>query len=101
MPAVCVDFDHTLVHDGEWLPGALRSLKDLRSLGLTIIVYSTKANRPAGREEIAAALAHRGFPESDRLRIEPKPEALIYVDDRGHRFTDWHSAMRAIREACR
>ena len=100
MPAVAIDYDGTLVDEhGVINSGALTALKAFRRMGLTIIVYSSRASHPEGREKIAQTLERRGFPESEKLRIEPKPEALIYIDDRGHRFAGWSDAIRATVRA--
>jgi hypothetical protein len=94
---VAVDWDHTLVEGGDWLPGAERALIGLRRGRYRIIVHSSRATYDQGRQEIAAKLSSIGFHENE-VRIEPKPEAILYIDDRAYRFDgDWPAALRHLR----
>jgi ribonucleotide monophosphatase NagD (HAD superfamily) len=95
-PAVAVDWDGTLVHGDTWLPGAERALLGLRRSRYEIIVHTVRAGWPQGREQIAAKLDSLGFRENE-VRIEAKPDALCYIDNRGYRFTgDWQDALRHL-----
>ena len=98
---VAIDWDDTLVGYkkyepvGDWLPGAVDALRELRRRRLTIVIHSCRANYDEGRAEILAKLAEIGMHESSRLRIaEGKPLAVLYIDDRGHQFDgDWSKAL--------
>jgi ribonucleotide monophosphatase NagD (HAD superfamily) len=96
MPQVAVDYDGTLVTDGVFLPNALWALKRLRRWKLQPVITSARANWDGGRDEIQQMLARNGFAD---LEIVAKPEAILYIDDRGHRFTDWRSAIEATAQA--
>jgi hypothetical protein len=96
LPTVCIDFDDTLVGykkfgtPGEWLPGAVESLRFFRKKKFTIVIHSCRAQWPEGRREIEDKLKEIGFRESSRFRIEEKPLAVAYIDDRAHAFAgDW------------
>jgi hypothetical protein len=49
-----------------------------------LVIFSVRANEPGGVEAIEKWLAHWEFPAIP-VSLE-KPEAAIYVDDRGYRF---------------
>ena len=97
MTTVAIDWDHTLVQDGGWLPGAERALLGLRRHRYRLVIHSSRARFPEGKVEIAAKLASLGFREGE-VEIEAKPDAIVYIDDRGYRFTgDWAAALRHLR----
>lgn len=96
MPTVCIDFDDTLVGykkygtPGEWLPGACAALRFFRKKRYTIVIHSCRAQWPEGRAAIVAKMKEIGFNESGRFRIEEKPLAVCYIDDRAREFKgDW------------
>lgn len=99
-----VSEDHTLPP----VPGAKEFVEDLLQDGFDVAIYST---RPV--LVVANWLDRWGFafpqrypivnPASEkwgRIRIsEGKPKALVYIDDRGFRFTgpdSWEAAKKAI-----
>jgi len=86
-------------HAEAWLPdapteyaqGAIAKLRE----HFTVIVQSTRARTPAGREAMDLWLKRYGI-EVDGLTDE-KPPALLYVDDRGFRFTgDWRDVLEFV-----
>jgi hypothetical protein len=97
-----VDFDGVLhAYDG-WhgteqlnapVPGALEFVQELLADHYVVIVLTT---RPEAT--VTAWLQEHGFPAlsvTDR-----KPQALVYIDDKGFRFTgDWQAAKAAV-QAC-
>lgn len=92
---VAIDFAGTLCdfhgwQDAEPVAGAAAFVFRVIEAGYTPVIYSTM---PA--DIIAAWLTRRGFPA---LGIcSEKPEALVYIDDRGFRFEgDWDAAFAAI-----
>jgi len=94
---VAIDWDHTLVENGDWLPGAERALLGLRRHGYRLAIHSSRALHPEGKVQIAGKLGTLGFREGE-VEIMAKPNAIVYIDDRGYRFAgDWAAALRHIR----
>jgi ADP-ribose pyrophosphatase YjhB (NUDIX family) len=91
-PTLCLDFDGVIhpnhPHDAqlaqEPIAGAKDGVASLRKLG-PVVVQSVRATSPEGREAIAAYLRKHGI-DVDGVSGE-KPQAALYVDDRGLRFT--------------
>ena len=86
----CLDWDGTLVdvETQEWLPGAVRAVKDLLRAGHDVVVCSCRATWPEGLEQIEGQLREA------RLGSVPvsavKPYADVYVDDKAVVFGgDW------------
>jgi len=94
MTAVAIDWDDTLVTNGDWLPGAERALIGLRRARYEIIIHSCRAAWPEGRAEIEAKLASARL---SGLRLEAKPDALAYIDNRAIHFDDWVTVLRQLR----
>lgn len=59
----------------------------------SLVIFSARANEPGGVEAIEKWLAHWEFPAIP-VSLE-KPEAEIYVDDRGYRFEGNFSSLLA------
>lgn len=71
------------------VPGAIEWLEEIIK-DFDVAVCSTRAATRAGCDAIRAWLIKHGLSQqtADALSIEPgKPPALLYVDDRGWRFT--------------
>jgi len=104
MNTIAVDWDGTLVDPKTqaWLPGAKVALHQLLSQHRHVIIHTSRANWLEGRVSVESKLAEavaRPWETSlgERLKIEPKPNADVYVDDRAIRFTgNWLAALRQI-----
>lgn len=91
---VAVDWDATLVDENqEWLPGALDALRWLRRQKHLVVIHTARANYADGLAGIEAKLAKHKL----QFKIEPKPYADIYVDDKGFRFERWPEVLKEIR----
>lgn len=100
---VIVDFDGVLhkytspwtypeeVHDGP-TEGARKAVQSYINAGFDVVVMSSRASCHEGREAIRHWLYQHGFPD---LRVTHEKEGgVLYIDDRGYRFTgsNWPSA---------
>lgn len=103
MSTVAVDFDGVLAdyrgwkgsdHLDEPLPGAIAFLWRLKRAKYQIVVFSVRA---ADRHDaIEQWLRQHGAPPVKEI-TNVKPPALVYIDDRAHRFDgDWDAAFDAI-----
>lgn len=93
---VCVDWDSTLVDENqEWLPGALDGLRWLRKSGHKVAIHSARANWTGGLEEIERKLERHKLP----FKVYAKPDADLYIDDKGLRFTRWPDVIKVVRNA--
>lgn len=92
MKVIALDFDGVL-HDYKGVftanlnppvPGAQQFVETLKKNGFKLIVFSVRAETAVGLIQIERWLKKYGFPE---LSItNKKPQASLYVDDRGFRF---------------
>lgn len=107
---VCIDLDGTISHYVEWVdektfggivPNADSALRELKSKGYTIIIYTTRGNK----ELVAEFLSKNNIPfdyinenpNQPRNAIGGKPLADVYVDDRGLQFSgDWKNTLEKI-----
>jgi hypothetical protein len=92
---ICLDFDGVL-HDykereenfptpgGNPVSGAKNAVAWLVEQNYALVIFSARANEGGGVEAIETWLHKWGFPDI-RVSLE-KPEAHLYVDDRGFRF---------------
>lgn len=53
----------------------------------TVVVLTTRGDQPGGNEAVMAYLREHGYSGPDLLITSKKVPALVYVDDRGWRFT--------------
>lgn len=108
-PTIAVDFDGVIhSYESGWqgatnipdppVPGAMEFLAYLcnDSVGVDVVIFSSRAKTWRGRaairdwlwkysdEEWQAGYAYRGI-ESIKITAT-KPAAVVYIDDRGHRF---------------
>ena len=99
---VCLDFDGVLADYHGWkdidtldlpYPGAKEFVRRCVDAGYAIKVHTTrKAHR------VWDWLQENGFEGVDSV-TNLKPKAMVYIDDRGHRFTgDWDAAYAAIEQ---
>jgi len=107
-PWVAVDLDGTILdytpgmgargEFGEPLDGAVESLRELKSLGWRVSIYTARTTgldddlRSALVTRISDLLSSHGIPFDD-IWTGPKPHADVFIDDRAVKFTDWESAL--------
>jgi len=92
---VAIDFDGVIhsykqgwtgpVPEDPPVDGALDFIHFLEKKGYEVVIFSSRAKTKEGVEGTEKWLSEHGFPKLD-VRHE-KPEALLYIDDRGFRFT--------------
>jgi hydroxymethylpyrimidine pyrophosphatase-like HAD family hydrolase len=97
---VCVDFDGVIhkyskgYQDGsiydEPMEGTKKALETLRKEGFEVIIFTTRTY-----EEIKDWLATHEIPY-DQV-TQTKIPALVYIDDRGLRFTNWKDILNYFR----
>jgi len=110
VPTVAVDFDRTLFHHIDWegheqcgepIPGARDAVLELRKMGFTIVVWTTR-NQP---DIVTAAMKKYDIPfdyinENPNQPPDANPNKLtadFYIDDRAVRFTNWPYVLAEIR----
>lgn len=98
---VAVDWDDTLVDakTQQWLPGAEQALQRLLGQFGTVIIHTSRASWPAGRNQIETKLGETVSQAiiGSRVTIEPKPLADVYIDDKAVRFDGWEAALGEVR----
>ena len=90
---IALDFDG-VIHDptnrkpgrrmGEPIEGAVRAITALKQAGHTIIIHTVRGDRPT---HVAEWLDYFKIPYD--MITDTKPDAAVYLDDRGVRFTAW------------
>lgn len=94
--SVAIDWDSTLVDPvtQEWLPGARTAIIKLRTRGYEPFIHTCRANWPEGLASIEAKLAA----ERLSIRVEPKPYADFYIDDKAVLIVDgdWSLVLRGV-----
>lgn len=92
-----IDWDATLVDENqEWLPGALDALRWFRRQKHLVVIHSARANYEDGRRDIEQKLAKHKL----NFKIEAKPYADIYIDDKAKRFSgNWFEILKEVRGA--
>jgi hypothetical protein len=106
---VCIDFDG-VIHDnydgfgdgtiyGPIIEGSSEAIKKLAQK-YNIIIFTAKAkpDRPLINGKTGAELVREWLDKHDlgqyvKEITSEKPRALVYIDDKAIRFTDWNSAM--------
>ena len=106
---VCIDFDG-VIHDnydgfgdgtiyGPIIEGSSEAIKKLAQK-YNIIIFTAKAkpdrpliNGKTGAELVRDWLDKHGLGQYVKEITSEKPRALVYIDDKAIRFTDWNSAM--------
>jgi len=84
-PRYCVDFDGTIFDGVGILPGCVEALTELQKT-YSIAIFSARPT-DAERWHMAEVLKKHGVPFDEIL--PPKPEAVIYLDDKGRHFQGW------------
>ena len=109
---VAIDFDGVIHNDskgyhdgtiyGEPLPYSLESLKEL-SKKYTLKIYSCKSNpnRPlvdgkTGTELIWEWLEKHNVKDCIDDVVWGKPNAIIYIDDKGYKFENWNDTIQTL-----
>ena len=112
---ICLDFDGVIYknskgfHDGtlydEPIDGAITSLKSLHEKGFRIIIHSCKCNpeRPLidgmnGKQLIRNWLKKYDVSHTVSDIVHIKPNALVYIDDKGLRFQNWADALKKLEK---
>lgn len=107
---VCIDLDGTISHFIKWvdectfgdiIPNADFALRELKSKGYVIIIYTTR-----GDKKVVAKFLNKNNIPFDYINENPnqpknaiggKPLADIYIDDRGLQFNgDWKETLEKI-----
>lgn len=93
---IAIDFDST-IHDpynikdgykmGQPIEGAAETIRRLHREGHTIVIFPVWADTEQKRQAIVNWLNYFQIPWDDITSI--KPDADIYIDDRGYRFENW------------
>jgi predicted phosphatase len=75
--------------------GAQTAIKQLHSEGHYIVIFPTWADNQQRRKAIVDWLTYFDIPFDDITSV--KPDADVYLDDRGLRFTSWNKALADIK----
>jgi 5'(3')-deoxyribonucleotidase len=96
---IAIDFDGVLhAYRRGWrdgsiydvaVDGSVEAVTKLQDAGYHIVVFSTRADTPAGQASISNWLREQGFRAGEILVTDRKVPAIAYIDDRGVRFTNW------------
>lgn len=101
-PTVAIDFDGVIHRYGKgWKDGSIydsmndgtqEAIKTIQDAGFKVVIFSSR-----NPDQIHEWLKfYDGF---DGIEITShKPTALVYIDDRGLRFTDWTQAIETLKE---
>jgi len=111
---IAIDFDGVIHNDnlgyndgtiyGEPIEGSIESIKRL-SENYILKIYSCKSNpqRPlindkTGTELIWDWLENQGIKECIDDVVWGKPNAVIYIDDKGYRFENWNDTLKTLNK---
>ena len=98
---IAIDFDGVIhkyskgwqdgkIYD-EPVEGALEGLMELYAKGYDVVIFTTREEDGSVNRWIAEQY-HKYFPNQEIFAFRvtnKKPPAIIYIDDRGIRFTNW------------
>ena len=102
---IAIDFDSTTHNPfnrkkgykmGAPIPGAVEAVQKLKRDGHTIIIFPTWADTEVKRKAILDWLEYFEVPFDDITST--KPNADVYIDDRGYRFENWTDTLDFINE---
>ena len=109
---LAIDFDG-VIHDfskgwhdgtcyGNPLPGSIEAIKQLPKR-YKIIIFTAKAkpNRPLVNNKTGKQLVQEWLRKYDLLKYvseitSEKPRAVLYIDDKGYRFSDWKQTLEYL-----
>lgn len=103
---VAVDFDGVLhayttkwtyaheIHDGP-VADALEAVVAYLRADYDVVVFSARAQDPAGKDAIEDWLIEHDFP--DLRVVHEKPHAELYIDDRGYQFNGTFPTVEEIQ----
>ena len=101
---LAVDFD-SVIHDpynvrkgykmGQPVAGAGEAIRQLKRQGHTIVIFPVWADTEKKRQAIVGWLTYFNVPFDDITST--KPDADVYVDDRGYRFVSWEETVRFLK----
>lgn|SRR3990167_3921586 len=74
---------------------AVDVLKSLKKEGHTLIIFTTRGDRP---DHVREWLNWYKIPFDSITRV--KPEADFYIDDKGIRFVDWNQTIQEMAKIC-
>lgn len=109
---IAIDFDGVIHNDslgyhdgtiyGEPLTDSIESIKEL-SKEYTLKIYSCKSNpnRPlvngkSGTELIWEWLEKYGIKDCITDVVWGKPNAIVYIDDKGYKFENWNDTIQTL-----
>ena len=100
MKPVCYDFDGVLhefkdgwtgdIPEGLPIKDSVWAMNWLAKKGVKVIIFTTRTNI----KEVKRWLKKHSFPEMEVTN--KKPHALVYVDDRGIRFTNHQDVIKYL-----
>lgn len=100
---LAVDFDG-VIHDdknpkpgrrmGPPIPNSQPSMRKLKEIGYTLIVFCRWADSEKNIKTIADWLAYFDIPYDEITNI--KPDAVAYIDDKAIKFTTWEEVMEDL-----
>ena len=108
---VAIDFDGVIhehvspwtdaheIHDGP-VAGALQFIREALDGGFGVVIFTARAKTATTVPHIYAWLRTHGLEEKYAWQIEVtclKPQALVYIDDRGWRFDGTFPSLDALR----
>lgn len=107
MLTVAIDFDGVIYRPspddtrvtlcGSPMPGVIEFIAKVREAGFDVVIHSLRATNYEGTRLALEWMFRNGFPPLGF--VANKPPALIYIDDKGYRFTgDWEGPWRIIEE---
>lgn len=113
---IAIDFDGVIhknskgFYDGtvydEPIEGAFESIKKLHKEGYSIVVFTAKVkpDRPLVEGKTGIELIKEWFAKYKMLPYikeitSEKPRALVYIDDRAIRFTNWDDTLNLVKDA--
>jgi hypothetical protein len=101
---IAIDFDGVLHDYEDWswgemkgnvIDGSMEAMQWLYDRGYKLIIFTARDNRAAVTEWISKHREREGCDFEFEV-TNVKPVAVVYIDDRGYRFTDWTKALTHV-----